>query len=102
MSVACVPDGSELRALVVVGTEVRDEGEVRDLRGGPAELEDHHEGRVVHELGPLPAVLALDARQEDEGETAQHTQGTWKLENIEIRMSFSNGRSIECQYLCQN
>lgn len=71
-----VPEGRELHLLVVVGDELRDEAEVGDLRGGPAELEDHDERPVVEEGGPLRGTRpAAQARAEDEGEGQQDTDG---------------------------
>lgn len=73
---AAVPEGRELHLLVVVGGELRDEAEVGDLRGRPAELEDDDEGPIVEEGGPLGrGCPAAQAGAEDEGEGQQDTDG---------------------------
>ena len=71
-----VPQSCELHLLVVVGDELWDEAEVGDLCSSPAELEDHNEGPVVEEGGPLRCGgPAAQAGAEDEGEGQQDTDG---------------------------
>ena len=71
-----VPQSCELHLLMVVGDELWDEAEVGDLCSSPAELEDHNEGPVVEEGGPLRrGGLAAQAGAEDEGEGQQDTDG---------------------------
>jgi len=72
------PVGSELHLGLVAGDQLWDEGEVGDLCGGPAELEDHDEGREIRELGPLRRVGATrQTRREDEAEGEEHAQRPW-------------------------
>ena len=47
-----------------------------DLHAGPPELEEDGEGRVVDQLGPLVGLGALNAREEDEGETDEDADQT--------------------------
>lgn len=54
---------------------------MRDLSGGPAELEEDDEGGEVHELSPLSgAVLTGQAGAEDEGERHQDAHSAWTAE----------------------
>lgn len=72
------PVGGELHLGLVAGDQLWDEGEVGDLCGGPAELEDHDEGREIGELGPLRRVGATrQTRREDEAEGEEHAQRPW-------------------------
>ena len=71
-----VPQSRELHLLVVVGDELWDEAEVGNLCSSPAELEDHNEGPVVEECGPLRCGgPAAQAGTEDEGEGQRDTDG---------------------------
>lgn len=61
------------------GHQLRDEWQVGDLSGRPAELEDDDErGEVgeAHPLGKNPT--AAHAGVKDEGERQQHADGSWK------------------------
>lgn len=61
---------------MVVGDKLRDEAEVGDLCGGPAELEDHDERAIVEEGSPLGRGRpAAQAGAEDEGEGQQDADG---------------------------
>jgi len=64
---------------MVTGRQLGDEGQVGDLRGCPAELEDDDEGEVVDEGCPLRRVLiAAQAGVEDEGEGQEDAGGAWE------------------------
>lgn len=67
------PVGGELHLGVLAADQLWDEGQVGDLRGGPAELEDDDKGHEVGEAGPLRGVgAAAQTLVEDEGEGEQH------------------------------
>lgn len=75
------PVRSELHLGALTGHQLRDEREVRDLSGCPAELEDDDEGREVEDLSPLRSVVgAGQARGEDEGERHQDANDSWKTD----------------------
>lgn len=64
---------------MITGHQLWDEGQVGDLCGCPAELEDDDEGEVVDEGCPLWCVfLATQAGVEDEGEGHEDTGGAWE------------------------
>lgn len=88
------PESCEFHLLMVTGHQLRDEREVGDLRGRPAELKDDDEGEVVDEGRPLwSALLAAQAGVEDEGEGDEDTSGTW--EERRGAVSFSRTRWMQ-------
>lgn len=61
---------------MVIGDKLRDEAEVRNLRSGPAKLEDHNERPIVEEGSPLRrGGPTTQAGAEDEGEGQQDADG---------------------------
>lgn len=79
----CSPESCELNLLMVTGHQLGDEGQVGDLCGCPAELEDDDEGEVVDEGCPLRRVLlATQAGVEDEGEGHKDTGGAWEESGV--------------------
>ena len=92
------PESCQFHLLMVTGHQLRDKGEVGDLRGCPAELEDDDEGEVVDEGCPLwSALLAAQAGVEDEGEGDEDAGGTWE----ERRGAVSFSRNTRMQLLSQ-
>lgn len=70
-----LPVRRELHFIVLTGDQLRDERQVRDLRGGPAELEYDDEWREVEQAGPLRRVSgAAQTLVEDEGKGDSHAQ----------------------------
>lgn len=75
------PVRRELHLVAHTGHQLRDEGQVGDLSGCPAELEDDDEGGKVYKLSPLRSVFATgQAGVENEGETHKNTNSSWKAE----------------------
>lgn len=63
---------------MLTGDQLRNERQVGDLSGGPANLENDDEGDKVDLTGPLRGVgTASQTLVEDEGEGQQHGQRTW-------------------------
>lgn len=78
---ATSPVCSQLHLAALSGHQLRDEGEVRDLSGGPAKLEDDDEGGKVNNLSPLRSVVVTgQAGVENEGERYTNTNSSWKIE----------------------
>lgn len=75
------PVRSELHLWALAGHQLRDEGEVWDLRGCPAKLEDDDEGGEINDLGPLSGpVGAGQAGVKNKGERHENTDGSWKAD----------------------
>lgn len=75
---------------MLTGDQLRNERQVGDLSGGPAELEDDDEWDEVGQTGPLRGTgTAAQTLVEDEGEGQQHSQRTWINTNTEdTRVTF--------------
>lgn len=68
------PVRSELHLGALTGHQLWDEGEMWDLSGCPAKLEDDDEGGEVNDLGPLCGVVgAGQAGVKNERERQEHT-----------------------------
>ena len=61
---------------MLTGHQLWDEGEMGDLGGGPAKLEDDDEGDEIGETHPVWGVhVTTQAWVEDEGEGNKHAKG---------------------------
>lgn len=73
------PVGSELHSVMLASHELWNQGQVRNLSGSPAELEDDDERNEVGHTGPLGGGgAAAHTLSKNKGEGQQHTQRAWK------------------------
>lgn len=82
-SLSSSPVRGELHLVALSGHQLRDEGQVWDLSGCPAALEDDDEGGKVNDLSPLRSAVGTgQAGVEDEGEGYKNTNSPWEVQEL--------------------
>lgn len=75
---------------MLTADQLRNERQVGDLSGGPAELKDDDERAKVGQTGPLWGVrAAAHTLVEDEAKGQQHAQRTWRTHPQEMTLSIT-------------